>query len=287
MSWFIFSLISISALAAAELLQQHILNGENTIDEKSSTILTFGSQSILALILIFILGLNKDLFSVFTPNILPIILASSFTAAMAMIFYLRSFRVKNISFSSMFISLSVVVSTILGIIVFQESVSLMKLIGIGLVLFAIFSLNFSNSNLEKKHLYGLLAGVFFGITYTLDKLVVIDIHPLVYLFWSFTFVISISFLQNPKNIITSAKGIRLIDARNLFVSGFAYFIYNLCTFTAYTVGGEVGRVDAINNSQVFLIILFEYFVFKHISGIKRKLITAAIAFLGVYILGSF
>ncbi|EFK96195.1 hypothetical protein LDC_1793 [sediment metagenome] len=63
------------------------------------------------------------------------------------------------------------------------------------------------------------------------------------------------------------------------------FLYNFFTFTAYTLGGEVGRVDAINNSQVFLIIMAEYFILKHKDYIFKKLLAAAIAFTGVLVLG--
>jgi hypothetical protein len=38
----------------------------------------------------------------------------------------------------------------------------------------------------------------------------------------------------------------------LSLSGIAYFVFNYPTFMTYTLGAEVGRVDAINNSQVFV-----------------------------------
>jgi drug/metabolite transporter (DMT)-like permease len=61
----------------------------------------------------------------------------------------------------------------------------------------------------------------------------------------------------------------------------------MATFVAYSQHGEVGRIDAINNSQVFLILLFEFLVLRHTKGFAIRLLAAAIAFTGVYLLGNF
>ncbi len=53
---------------------------------------------------------------------------------------------------------------------------------------------------------------------------------------------------------------------------------------SYGRGGEVGRIDAINNSQVVLIILFEYFILKHTKGTFKKIFAAVLVVLGIYIL---
>jgi len=71
--------------------------------------------------------------------------------AIAVIFYFRSFKVKNISISTIFISFSVLISTSLGIIFFSESVNYLKFVGIALILLAIILINYKNSILEKNH----------------------------------------------------------------------------------------------------------------------------------------
>ncbi len=88
-----------------------------------------------------------------------------------------------------------------------------------------------------------------------------------------------------EEVVNSIKGKKLNVFKPIIISGIGYFLFNLFTFNAYVFGGEVGRVDAINNSQVFLIILFEYFILKHLESVKRKVVTAIIAFSGVFILG--
>ncbi len=285
MNWFIASIASVGALALAELTQQHILNSKNEIDERVSGVLTFFFQSVLTLPIIYFLGLQGRFFELFHGSVTLNLFAVTLVGTAGTFFYLKSFRVENISYSSIFVSLSAIVSTTLGIIFFNEGVSLIKFIGIGLVLISVISLNISNGAIEKNHLYGLLAGTCFGIMYTLDKSIVTRTHPVLYIFWAFFLVSLLGFFLNAKNTIATVKTLKLNDFLPVFVSGFGYLIYNFCTFIAYNLGGEVGKIDAINNSQIFLIILVEFFIFKQKEGIKRKLITAVIAFTGVAILG--
>lgn len=285
MHWFAFSLISIFALAVAELTQQHLLNLKNPLSPRTSGVLTFLTQSIFAFPIIFLMGLSGQILSPFHLAVVIPIITVAFVASVAMIFYFKSFQVKNISFSTILISLSVVVSTTLGIIVFGEGTNFLKFLGIVLIMLAIVSVNIKNLNIEKNHYFGLIAGIMFGVSYTIDKFIVRSVHPIIYIAWTFALIALFGFLLNPKEVINEIKVRKLNDYRPILISAIGYLIFNFATLTAYTAGGEVGKVDAINNSQIFLIILFEYFILRHTAGVKRKIITALIAVTGVMILG--
>ncbi|MFZ2188736.1 MAG: EamA family transporter [Candidatus Moraniibacteriota bacterium] len=259
---------------------------KNAFGERASAVLTFLVQSIITIPFLFMLGISNQVFSIFNPTIFPKVLLVTFISSISMVLYLKSFKVKNISISAIFISFSAIVSTSLGIIFFSESTSYLKFIGIGLILVAIVVANYKNAILEKNHFYGLAASVIFGISYTLDKSIILDIHPLVYIFWAFTMVALWGLVLGGRSVINSIKGKKLNAYRPIIISGIGYFLFNFFTFTAYKFGGEVGRVDAINNSQIFLIILFEFFVLKHTEGIIKKLISAGLAIGGIIILGT-
>ncbi len=287
MTWFYLSLLSVFTLAAAELTQQKLLNTKDAVSERTSAVLTFFLEGLFVLPFILLTPLRSEFLDIFKPEVRYNVIAVTIIGAFAMVFYLRSFKVKNISISTIFVSASTLVSTSLGILLFGESVYFLKLIGILLILIAIISLNIKNATLEKNHFYGLLAGLCFGINYSLDKGALLHVNPLIYLFWVFILVAIAGFILGPKDVITSVKGKRISFLKPILFSGLGYVVYNLCTFYAYTYGGEVGRIDAINNSQVFLIILFEYIVLKHTTDMKRKLITALVAYIGIVILGLF
>lgn len=287
MTWFSYNLLSVLALASAELCQQHLLVTSKQMDARTSAISTFFVQAILALAMVFLLGLNTQLAQVFSPKTLPLLLSVCLIGSVAMVFYLQSFKVKSISFSLIFISWSAVVSTALGIVFLSESTHALKFAGMALVLGSLIILNFRNLRLESNHLFALMAGFLFGLTYTLDKTIVLTTHPLVYMFWGFLLLSIFGFLQKPVATLRLLKALSAADGKLIILSALAYFIFNFCTFKAYTLGAEVGRVDAINNSQVFVVIGVEYFIFKQQEGIWRKIISAAFAMLGVTILGYF
>ena len=182
MNWFTLSIFSVFSLAAAELVQQNLLNKKNSFNEKASGVLTFLFQALLALLFVFALGLESQLFDVFEKMTSLKILLVSFISSIAMVLYLGSFRVKNISYSLVLVSFSAVVSSILGIIFFSESAGVLKFLGIFLILSGIYIVNRNNAKLEKRHFWGLIAGAMFGVNYVLDKNIVQDINPLVYIF---------------------------------------------------------------------------------------------------------
>jgi drug/metabolite transporter (DMT)-like permease len=180
-----------------------------------------------------------------------------------------------------------VVSTVLGILLFAESLTFLKILGSALIMIAVVSIHWKNSAFEQNHLYALLAGLLFGFVYSLDKAIVVQTSPLIYLFWGFLWIGLIGLLFNLKESLKNLREKPFKSYRPLFVSGLGYFLYNIFTFSAYAVGGEVGRIDAINNSQVFLIILFEFFILRQRESTVRNLLTALLAFAGVAILGFF
>lgn len=129
------------------------------------------------------------------------------------------------------------------------------------------------------------AGFIFGISYAFDKNIVLEIHPLIYILWTFLLIAVWDFVFGCKKVLGSLKDKKISAYKLILISGIAYFLFNLFTFTAYTYGGEIGRIDAINNSQIFLIILFEYFILKNTNQTAKKLLSAALAVLGILILG--
>lgn len=285
MTWFSFSLLSITALALAELSQQKILHRQAKFDERTSAVLTVGVQIPLILSLIFLSGQVNAILPALLNKSFVFICFLALIGSFANIFYFKSLNVKNISISTIFISLSVVVSTILGIIVFQESQSLVKFLGIGLVLTAIVALNWKNVQIEKYHYYGLATGAMYGLSYTLDKYISLNMNTLVFMFllWSMSTIFMA--IENPKKIYNSVISASSKEYIPILLSGLGYFFFNFFTLTAYKLGGEVGIIDAINNSQTFIIILVEYFIFKQTQGVAKKLLTAIIAIIGIFILG--
>lgn len=285
MSWFALAILSVFALAVAELTQQYLLTRKDAYTERTSAVLTFLAQWLLAVPVVFIVLSPQEIFGWFNLELFGKILAVALLSSVGMIFYLRSFKVKSISYSQIFGSVSVLVSTALGIMIFQESTAVVKFLGILLVIIAIVLLNYHNVHIEKNNYYALLSGVIFGICFTFDKYIVQDIHPLTYIFWSFLLLAVFGFLAGAGEAVRSVKSHSTRALYPIAISAVGYFAYNFLTFSAYTAGGDVGSIDAINNSVVFIVIVFEFAVMKNRHSLARKLLTTSIAVLGITLIG--
>jgi drug/metabolite transporter (DMT)-like permease len=284
-TWFFLSLISVIAISGADLLQQHLLQVKDPLNERASTVLILLVQSFLSLPLIFLLGLHTEFAKLLDLQLFLKFLLVAAVGSSGVLLYFKSLKVKNISLSVVLAMFSVVVSTTLGIIFFHESTHILKFFGIVLIMLAVILVQWKNNLLEKNHFFALAAGISFGISYTLDKSIVTQINPLLYIFVGFLLSAITSFLFGPFKVIDSIKNKPLKSFRPIVLSGLGYFLFNLFTYLSYLYGGEVGRVDAINNTSVFLIILFEFFVLKETTSLGKKIITALIAFAGVAVLG--
>lgn len=231
--WFYISLTSITFLAAAELTMQKLLNSKSGLNEKTGSTIILLIQSMLTLPLLLLLFETNRIIAPVSKSNLPLLLIDGLLSALAIIFYLKSFIVKNISLSSILISISVVISTLLGIIFLGESTSIYKILGIILILGAVVSLNIKNLHLEKNHLYGLLAGTFFGINYTIDKVIALKTEPIIFGFWIFFIVGIYSFIFAPKENILSARKLKGKSLGLAIFAAVGYMMFNFLTFTAY------------------------------------------------------
>ncbi len=274
------------ALALADLTQQYILEDVKNVSAITSTAITLSLISVFALPMALFGSHSGDFKLLFEQSIIIKVLINSFIAAIATFAYFKSLSAKNISLSLIFISMSVVFSTIFGIIIFKESTSFTKFLGITLVIFAVVVVKFKNIHLEKNNLIGFIAGALFSVVYIIDKAIVLNIDPMVYIAATFFLSGAWMIVFNSKLVLKEVRIISFKTLKPIMLSAAAYLAYNLFTYTAYKVGGEVGKIDAmVVNSEIFLVIIFEYFALKHTEGVWRKFITAGIAFVGVLLLG--
>lgn len=137
---------------------------------------------------------------------------------------------------------------------------------------------------SKGNNFALVGAALYGLGFTLDKSFSLQLSPHLYQIF-FAYMIGLTGLvYRGKVIIKDLARVEINTFKVVCVSAITFFIWNKLTFVAYTVGGEVGRIDSINNSVIFVIILLEFFLLKDKSNLKKKIIAAFIAMLGVTIL---
>jgi len=165
-------------------------------------------------------------------------------------------------------------------------VSMLKFVGSLIIIGSIIYLNYEKgSKWNKANNYALAGAGLYGIGFTIDKAFSLSLTPHIYQIL-FAFSIGLTgLLFRKKQIISDLKKVELSTLKIMGVSALTFFIWNKLNFVAYSVGGEVGRIDSINNSVIFLIILMEFFFLKDRSNLKKKILSAVIAMAGVTMLG--
>ena len=126
----------------------------------------------------------------------------------------------------------------------------------------------------------------YGIGSSIDKFMIADYMMNVdhYNFLSALILVPMKFMIRPKSIIREIKMIKPWSLMFAAAAGFCIIVGYKFTYTAYSLGGEVAKVDAINNLSVFVIIAAEILFLKDRSNFKKKVLCAVIAVTGVILL---
>ncbi len=280
--WFIFILLSVVVMAGSEISQKISMIAPENISSETNNFIVWLLQAFFGFI-VFLLFSNHD--TTFPITMLPKLLILGAIYFWAGTLFYSSYKGSSAGLSTILGTVSVVMSTSLGIIFFHESVNPLKFFGIFLVLFAIVVARYvKNLHFDKYNLLAISGGLLWGIAFTIDKSFVTSINPLFYLplFCLTTGIMGLVF--RPKVILSELKSIRPTTLKSISMAAIFGTSFNTFTFLAYKFGAEVGRVDAINNSMVFLVIILEFFLLKEKSNLVRKFIAATIAITGVAIL---
>jgi len=284
--WFLFALLSAVSLGVSELLQQKILNHKT---EKFSAIesgfFVILIQLILFIPVVIILNLKINIFSYLDFKNVLLIIATGFIAWPATCFYLKSFEVKNISLSTIFSSISMVTSVFLGYLFLGESIYFLKITGFIFILSAIVLISKKSISLEKNTFYGLVGGALWGLVYTLDSRVLDFVHPFVFIFWQYLFILLVAFTFHFKMLYSKIIDTKIVKYKHIFFSAIGYLLFNILFFYSFYFGGEAGKVDGVSSFNIFIIIIFEYFFLKQKTDLVLKIISFILATVGVVLLG--
>jgi len=280
--WFVFALLSVFAIAAAEIAQKVSLTHKADVSAITNNFFVWTFQGIGGLALAY--TFKQTTFHLLPNDWLRL-------AAVAVIyffggtFFYTSYKTNSPSISIILGSISVVVSTTLGIIFFNESTQLGKFAGLAMILFAIVAVNYNRQDRFTKHnLYAFLGGLCYGTGYTLDKSFAIHMPPMAYVGLMCLSVAFVSLILKAGSIIKESRKLSPPNFIRMAVAGLFGILFNFFTFTAYSKNGNVGVVDAMNNSSVFLVILMEMVLLKDRTNFVKKLSCAALVGAGMVIL---
>lgn len=157
--WLIFVLISVVVMAASEIAQKITMTAPENISSETSNFFVWLFQSLLGVIVFFLFSNHNTDFSV---SLIPRLLLVGSVYFWAGTLYYSSYKGSSAGLSTILGTVSMIMSTTLGIIFLNESVNIFKILGILLVFGAIIFARFTrNLHFDKYNLLA-MSGVLYG-----------------------------------------------------------------------------------------------------------------------------
>ncbi len=281
-NWFALTLFSLIFMAGVELFYKSYIEQNQNVSANLLGVVTNGLMIPFAMIIVVS---NNS----FTLSGAPwgLIIFECAIYVLAAAFYLESYKTVSASIATILGTTSAIVSTIIGIGLFGESVTLEKFVGIGLIIASIIILNWERSKIHAKgYFLALMGGVLFGIGFIVDKHIIavvsypIDMFQLIIPF----IAIPLKIMIEPRRVVEKLSSIKVSSLPYAVGAAATMVIAFKLTYMAYAVGGEAGKIDAINNFVVYIIILGEVLFLKDRSNLLKKCVCAGIGILGIWLL---
>lgn len=283
-SWFLLAVFSSVAYALVSILQKFAVSDENT-DPIAYSIYVELLSGLVALpfALAGISAIPQSL------NVWMVVLIVTVLVFGMNIFYFYGLKEIEASQVNIITSSLALWALLGGIIFYKEVVTLRRLIGVLLIVFAIVSIYWQKNSFKSfgiPQLYILIDAMALAAVQLLEKYIVKSMSPMIYLviaFWGsalLTAVIRPKEVKNLKHLLKFSKG-------NLFtiISSVLSILSLIAFLYAMRIGGNISAVSPIASSSTVLAVVFSILLLGERKFVVRKILAAVVAFMGILLIG--
>lgn len=282
--WLVLTLISTVSISASRILQKKLLS-EQKVDAYTFNILFQIASGIFIFLYAFVTGFSLEPFGEFKLNFF---LMTLFYAGGGTMLFL-GFKKLEISYAIIAYSSLIIWVTLFSIIFLSESLSVLKVIGICLMIIAVFIASWTKGG--KVNLKGIIlviaAAAFFGAGFVNDTYVIRDSEFYAsYVALTFLFPVILLFIIRPAQVVKETLSFIKVPKYIYFlvILGFFYATTVLTIFSAYRNGGDASVISPIQQSNVILTIILSSFIFGEKENLIRKIIATLVMIGGVTVL---
>jgi drug/metabolite transporter (DMT)-like permease len=283
MSWQVWTAISVVSLSVSVLVQRIVLH-KDKVDPYAYAVSFQGIVGALLMIVAVMYGFTLDnIQSVAVPAIIAIV-----AFGVGHIAYAKTLQLVEASAFSVLFATQAIWIMLLGILLFNESLSPIQIAG-ALLIFGSVGLLIENRRslkLTKGTALGLITGVLFGIAITCWSYVGRHVDGISWTAISFVGTATVAFLVKP----SSGRGIAPLvlskELPKLLILGALYGLGSIAMLYAYQLG-TFSVVTPLRQSAIIITTLLAllFFVNERIR-MKAKLLAALMCFIGVVLIVS-
>lgn len=293
MTWPAFLLIHILAYSAIPLLQKRLV-----ADEGTHPVMAAGFfRMIVAINLLVVFVLSRQSFQGsfnFNGLELHFILMTALYATGA-IFSIKSLKLIPASEFAIISSSTSMWTAIGGLVFLGEVFSIVKLVGIGLILGAILLVSLPAEvvrlrsrklfeRLTRGHLYALIASMCWGFAFVNDVKLSANSDVLVFAAISFLAPTLVTFFVFPSALKSLPRQFNANSLKINIPLSLAYALAYVAILSAYRAGGEVSVITPLALTGTLLSIFWSYVFLRERSNLGIKLIAGLFLIAGAFLL---
>lgn len=281
MSWQIYTAISVLGLSVSIILQRILLRNNKT-DPVAYSVAFQALVAVILLIVNLVLGFNLS----GIEDVLLIAVVCCVLYGVGTIVYAKTLqRVEASAFSMLFATHAIWVMQ-LGIVFFSESLTALQIVGSILIFASVVLLakNIKTILKDKGTLYGLVTGIIYAFAITTWTYVGRQVDTLSWATVSFAGAALVSFLVSPKSVKRISPLFSGSTLLKLLLLGIFYAIGSVAMLLAYKYG-TLSLVSPLRQTGIIVTTALALLLLPtERNQIPKKLIAAAISFVGVILL---
>lgn len=281
MTWFLLSIISITAIAIANLFQRILMKDETSNVVAYSLVFELMGASLIGLFAFaqgFIMPPIQELWLNF--GLMTILYASG------TILLFKALRTTEASKAIILRSSSAFWTIIVALTFLGESFNPVKVLGIGLILggIVLVSLRKEAARFNKGDLYVLGSALCFGVAFANDTFILRQSDALSYTALAFLLPGLLILAMKPGAIKDTRLFLKPYVLLRMTILVFFSSIATITAYLAYQQGGAASQLAAITQSAVILTVILAAIFLRERSHLPRKFIAAVIATAGVLLI---
>lgn len=281
MTWQIYTIISVLALSSSVLLQKVLLSRFKS-DPYAYAVVFQGLVGILLTVFALLVGFKlSGIGAVIIPAIISVV-----AFGLGHVTYAKTLQVVEASAFSVLFATQAIWIMLLGILLFNESLTVLQIIG-AIVIFSSVALlvkNIKVLKLDKGTALGLLTGILFGIAITAWSYTGRHTDVLSWAAISFVGTSFVAFMVRPKSV----KSMKMLFGPKILLSlgllTVFYAIGSLAMLYAYKEG-TFSIVTPLRQSSIIITTLLALlFISSERTRVERKIAAAMLCFIGVVLI---
>jgi|APMI01.1.fsa_nt_gi drug/metabolite transporter (DMT)-like permease len=281
MSWQILTAISVLTLSASVLLQRVLLS-KDRLDPYSYAVVFQTLVGAILMVAAVLAGFSlANIEAVITPALLSIV-----AFGVGHIAYAKTLQTVEASAFSVLFATQAIWIMLLGIVLFNESLAPLQLVGT-LLIFGSIGIVFKNIRslkLDKGTGLGLLTGILFGVAITSWSYVGRYVDGLSWAAISFVGTALVVLLIRPRSITKVHSMFKPKIAATLFLLAVFYAIGSVAMLFAYKEGTFSVVTPLRQTSIIATTLLALLFLAKERTRVGTKLLAALVCFIGVVLI---